>query len=30
VGIIGRSVSGLCGWGHRRRIARLTMSYPYL
>ena len=25
-----RSVSGICGWAHRRRIARLTVSYPYL
>jgi hypothetical protein len=30
VGMVTRSVSALCGWAHRRRIARLTMSYPYL
>jgi hypothetical protein len=29
-GIIRRFVSGLCGWAHRRRIVRLTVSYPYL
>jgi hypothetical protein len=30
LGIARRSIAGLCGWGHRRRIARLTMSYPFL
>jgi hypothetical protein len=30
LGIIRRSIAGVCGWGHRRRIARLTMSYPFL
>ena len=27
-GLVSRGVSGLYGWAHRRRIARLTMSYP--
>jgi hypothetical protein len=30
IGIIRRSIASLCDWGHRRRIVRLTMSYPFL
>jgi hypothetical protein len=30
LGIARRGIAGVCGFTHRRRIARLTMSYPYL
>lgn len=29
-GIVKRCVCGFCEWIHRRRLVRLTVSYPYL
>ncbi|MGI8855279.1 MAG: hypothetical protein ACR2JW_05985 [Thermomicrobiales bacterium] len=28
--IMRRSIGGFCGWAHRRRLTRITVSYPYL
>jgi len=29
-GMAKRGIAGVYGWAHRRRIARLTVSYPFL
>ncbi len=28
LGVFGRCIGNLCGWAHRRHLARITVSYP--